>query len=292
MKPQHILIAILVSMIWGGGFSIVKIGLNDFPPIFNVAIRFTSIIFPFIFFVKCPRIGFVYIVLLGLCYTFMFTFIYLGIYTGVSSGLSSLILQSTVLFSVLLSIHFFNEKINLAQAFSLILGFFGIFFIAIDSDYKTSYIGFFIVLFAAFFNGLCSIIIKKSNGSLELFPLMIWSSIIPPIPLFILSYFFESNQIESLVNISFIGVFSIYYTSFIATVLAFMLWGGLLSIYPVNKVAPFNLLIPFFGFLFSYILLGEEYSSYIYFSFFLISLSLAVLFFESSFVNFFKNILR
>ncbi|MCG7540017.1 MULTISPECIES: EamA family transporter [unclassified Pseudoalteromonas] len=290
MTLNHALTAIFVALIWGVGFSIVEIGLSDFPPIFNVAIRFITVVFPLVFFVKRPNVGFHYVCFLGISYTCTFSLIYLGIYSGVPSGLSSLILQSTVLFSVLLSCFFFKEVFSLTQFIALLVGSIGILLIAIDGDYKASFIGFLIVVLASFFNALCTVIIKKSGGSLELFPLMVWSSIIPPIPLLILSYFYESQQIQSLINIDAVGVFSVYYTSIIATVLAFILWGRLLSIYPVSTVAPFNLLIPFFALFSSSILLGETFSGSVFISFFLISSSLVIIFFESSLNHVFKQI--
>lgn len=42
MTPQHLLIALLVPMTWGFGFALAKAGLDHFPPLLLMGLRFTT----------------------------------------------------------------------------------------------------------------------------------------------------------------------------------------------------------------------------------------------------------
>ena len=42
MTPQHLPIALLVPMTWGFGFALAKAGLDHFPPLLLMGLRFTT----------------------------------------------------------------------------------------------------------------------------------------------------------------------------------------------------------------------------------------------------------
>ena len=55
MTPQHLLIALLVPMTWGFGFALAKAGLDHFPPLLLMGLRFTTAALILIWFVPVPR---------------------------------------------------------------------------------------------------------------------------------------------------------------------------------------------------------------------------------------------
>jgi len=90
---------------------------------------------------------------------------------------------------------------------------------------------------------------------------MAWASLIPPIPLFIISYFFEnSSPITLLLESSSSTWLSLAFVGYISTLVAFAIWGWLLRNYAAAVVTPFALLIPVVGILSSNILLNETLS--------------------------------
>ncbi|MEA3437102.1 MAG: EamA family transporter [Thermodesulfobacteriota bacterium] len=111
-----------------------------------------------------------------------------------------------------------------------------------------------IVMFSLLFIGM------KLCGNIDMFRLVIWMSIIPPIPLFLISLVFETDHTNALSSISLAGSGSILYTGLISTVLAFAIWGRLLREYSPNVVAPFSLLVPVFGIVSSFIVLEEKFT--------------------------------
>lgn len=256
MKLKDILIAIFITIIWGAAFAIIQMGLKGFPPIFNASLRFLCAAFPLVFFVKRPNVSFGFLLLYGFNYVIMFSLMYVGMKVGMPSGLTSLILQSAVLFAAILATIVLKDKPSGIQKTGILLGLSGVVLIATDSGSFGSFLSFMLVLGAAFFYGASSILMKYA-GKVDMFSLIVWGCLIPPIPLFVLSLCTEENHLEVLSNISPMGITSILYTGLLGTILAFALWGRLLKRYSANQVVPFNLLTPVFGMLVSYLLLGE-----------------------------------
>ena len=257
MKIPHILLAVFVTLIWGSAFAIIEIGLQGFPPIFNASLRFLTASIPLVFFIKKPNVSWRFLLLFGMNYVLMFSLMYVGMKLGMPSGLTSLVLQTAVLFALLLSTLVLKESLGKIQITGVIVGLLGIALIATDKGSFTSTTAFMMVLAAAFFYGASNIIMKRA-GNINMFSLLIWGCLIPPLPLFGLSLLLEQGQWHAIVNMSYLGGFSIYYTSLLGTVTAFALWGVLLKKYPANVVVPFNLLVPIFGIITSYLLLNEQ----------------------------------
>jgi O-acetylserine/cysteine efflux transporter len=119
-------------------------------------------------------------------------------------------------------------------------------------------LSFFIILAAAMFWGVLNIIMKKA-GSVEQYRLMVWASLIPPLPLIGLSFVFEEGQQAALMDMTLIGVLIILYTGVLGTVVAFAIWGKLIQKYSPTVVSPFSLLVPIYGTSLSAIFLGEQF---------------------------------
>ena len=55
MLPQHLAMMVMVQILWGANFAVAKFGLDDFSPIFFVALRFSLVAVLLIFVVGLPR---------------------------------------------------------------------------------------------------------------------------------------------------------------------------------------------------------------------------------------------
>ncbi|MGH1540261.1 MAG: EamA family transporter [Arenicella sp.] len=267
MKTIDILIVLFVVIVWGVSFSAIKIGLEELPPILFSALRFAIVAFPAIVFVPFPRhlawqvlgVGF----FLGVV---KFSLLFIGMKAGTSAGLASLLLQAQVFFTIVLSIFLFKETINRLQLVGIIIAASGftLFFINTNIAVGSSNVtvtGLILILMAALAWAISNLIMKKALD-IDLLKFMVWASAIPPIPLIILSYLFETNNPLQLVSqISPKSWGAIAYVGFISTLLAFALWGKLLSSYSAATVTPFALLIPVAGMLTSYLVFNESLNS-------------------------------
>ena len=55
MSLKHSMLAVLVMVLWGANFVVIDEGLADVPPLLFLAMRFTFVALPLVFFVPRPK---------------------------------------------------------------------------------------------------------------------------------------------------------------------------------------------------------------------------------------------
>lgn len=259
MQPRHVLWAVFVAAIWGINFVVIRLGLDDFPPILLNALRFAAAGALFAWFVPRPRIPWRRIAAVGLSLgVAKFTLLFIGMDAGMPAGLSSLVLQSQAFFTVIIAALALGERPKRAQLLGMAVAFTGLGVIALDLDQGAVMSAFVIVLGAAVCWGVANIFIKRS-GADDMLGLMVWASLTAAPPLFALSWALEGGEriAEAMTNLSLKGVGAVAYLAVGATLIGFGLWARLLRLYPASLVAPFSLLVPVFGMSAAALVLGE-----------------------------------
>ena len=56
LPPRHLALALAIVAIWGTNFAIVRLALDDFPPLLFATLRFAFVLVPAAFFVPRPAI--------------------------------------------------------------------------------------------------------------------------------------------------------------------------------------------------------------------------------------------
>ena len=249
MRPRDIALALLIAVIWGFNFVAIRMGLAGLPPMLLVAVRFALSAFPAILFVPRPVVAPRYLLLYGL---FMGVgqagLLYGGIKLGMPAGLASIVAQSQAFFTLLLASIFLHERIFLHNVVGACVAFAGLALIALRFDASVPAVGLLMTLGAAFSWG-CGNIVTRKLGRVDPVGLSVWSSLIPPIPMFLLSVLLEGVDAPARVWQS-LGVSTIIataYTAYLATILCYALWAKLIGEYGAGRVAPFSMLVPFFG---------------------------------------------
>ena len=272
MKRRDLILALLVVIVWGANFTVIKLGLAGLPPMLLVALRYTFAAVPAIFFVKRPDIGWKYIIAYGMAVGVgQFSCLFYAMNIGMPAGTSSVILQSQVFFTLIFAAVLLKEHLRIFHALGVIISAIGLFFISgnIGSGQMSSLpLGaLFLTLLAAAFWGVSNIIVRfaskqaASQGkTIDMFGLVVWSSLVPPLPLFIFALILDSPEtlLNILLGLSGQSIFAILYLSFLATLFGFGLWSFLLSKYPAGKVAPLSLLVPITGLITARTVLGEQ----------------------------------
>lgn len=263
MQPLHILLAVCVMAAWGVNFVIIKLGLNDFPPILLSALRFGFAGLPILLIWRRPPASIKWIAAIALALGLLkFNLLFIGMKLGAAPGLSSLILQSQAFFTVILAFFLLGERPTGRQVTGMGLAFGGLAVImaeATQGNGSSSLIGIVIVISAAVFWGFSNISMKKAQSNNPL-ALIIWVSAFAAPFLFAISYLFED---WSTVKLTPIGAFSVFYLAVIATLAGFAIWAYLLRTYHASKVAPFSLLVPLFGLSSSAWYLNEPLTLYV-----------------------------
>jgi len=259
MKTVHLIIALAIVTVWGLNFSVIKLGINEMDPLILTGLRFSFAALPMIFFIPRPKVSWTLISTYGLLFGVgVWGMLTLSIQAGMSAGMASLILQSSAFISVILGCIFLKESLSIAKITGLLFSVFGLILIFNITDGSVTSLGILLAFAAAISLSLISIIIKTNTIS-EMFAFVVWSCLLAPVPLFILSYLLHgSNGFVSLANnINFSGVFSVMFQAYPVTLLGYWLWNKLTVIYPISTMAPLMLLVPIFGFIGSIIFYNE-----------------------------------
>lgn len=257
MSARHVMMAIAVALIWGFNFIVIKLGLNAFPPLLFSALRFLCAALPAVLVIDRKHIPWRLIVQVGIVLgVIKYSLLYLGIKGGMPAGLSSLALQAQVPFTILLSVFLLGDRASRVQRIGIGIALAGIAVIGYGRAGGLSTLGLILVVSAAVAWACANVLIKRSGGA-EPFRLMVWMSLIPPLPLLLLSLITEEGQVAAVLNMGWGGLAAVLYTGPIATVVAFGIWGRLLHTYSASLVTPFALLVPVFGLAFSAVVLHE-----------------------------------
>lgn len=263
------LLALLVVVVWGLNFVVIKLGLHNMPPLMLAGLRFLLVAFPAIFFVARPRIPFRLLLGYGLTISFgQFAFLFCAIKFGMPAGLASLVLQAQAFFTIILGAFVFGERLQGKQLAGITLAVFGV-LVLIEASLNGQHVallGFFLTL-AAGLSWACGNIFNKLIMQHETRPpvmsLIVWSALIPIVPFMLASYVLDGPQLmfQSLIHIDLTTILSLVYLAFVATIIGYGIWGSLLGRYETWRIAPLSLLVPVFGIGSAALLLGETLSA-------------------------------
>lgn len=268
MSRKDGLLALLVVVVWGLNFVVIKMGLHNMPPLMLAGLRFLLVAFPAIFFVARPKIPLSLLLGYGLTISFgQFAFLFSAIKFGMPAGLASLVLQAQAFFTIVLGAFAFGERLQGKQLVGIALAVFGV-LVLIDASLngqQVTLLGFMLTLAAALSWACGNIFNKKIMQHASRPPVMslvVWSALIPVIPFFLASLLLDGSEqiIHSLVEIDTITILSLVYLAFVATIVGYGIWGTLLGRYETWRVAPLSLLVPVVGLASAAILLGETLS--------------------------------
>lgn len=249
MSPRDLALASIVILVWGMNFVVIRMGLNGIPPMLLGGLRFTLAALPAVFFVKRPAIATRWLVAYGATISLgQFAFLFTAMSVGMPAGLASLVLQAQAFFTVALGALLLHERFRFHNAAGLAIAAGGLALIGEQGGGAMTMAGFALTLCAALMWALGNIVTKKA-GKADMLGLVVWGSLIPPLPFFALSWWLEGPEriAGALRSLGGSSIFAVLYLSFIATLVGYGLWARLMSRYPAAQVAPFSLLIPVIG---------------------------------------------
>jgi O-acetylserine/cysteine efflux transporter len=274
MKKKDFILAVLVTIVWGANFTVTKLGLSGVPPMLLITLRFTLVAFPAVFFIKPPKMSVKDLLLYGFTVGVgQFGCLYYAMHIGMSAGLASIIVQLQAFISPLLGYFFLKEKLKAEQLAGFFISALGLVVIGVASNTRgiTSIpiVAILLTICAPIFWSISNIVAKTAakkamanDEQLDMLSLVVWGSLVPPIPTLILALFIDSPQtlINSISNLSMISILAVLYLAFGATLFGYGIWSVLIAKYPLNKISPLSLLVPITGLLTARIVLSEELS--------------------------------
>lgn len=261
MPVRHIALAVLVTAIWGFNFVVIRLGLGSVPPLLLAALRFVVAALPAVFLAR-PNVPLSKLVAIGMTlFVGQFAFLFPAMKLGMPPGLASVTLQSQAFFTILIAAFVLGERPRPRQLAGAGVAAAGLLTIAstVGGDFTLIGLG---LTIASAMSWAIGNVLMRGAGKVDMLPMMVWLSLVPPIPLFLLSLTFEGWPaiVAGISGMGVVGAGSVLYLALLATLVGFGLWGFLLRNHPASTVAPFSLLVPLFGTLSSWLVLGETFS--------------------------------
>lgn len=267
MSQRDWLSALVVIVVWGLNFVVMKWGLATLSPLLLCALRFVAASLPFVWFVRRPQaLPWWLLAAYGLVQGVgQFGLLFTGMKLGMPAGMASVVLQVQAFITMLLAAAFMGEKPQRWQWWGLVCAIAGLALIGAahgDSPAEMTLAGFLITVGAAAMWASSNLLTRKAAqyGAYTPVGFIVWTSLFPIVPLLALSVGLDGVDAvaQQLQGIGWRELGVIAYLALLSTLLGYGLWTQLLQRYAASTVAPLSLLVPVIGLLSALLLLGER----------------------------------
>lgn len=257
--------ALVVVVIWGLNFVVMKWGLATLSPLLLCALRFIAASLPLLLFVPRPRnLPWSLLASYGLAQGVgQFGLLFTGMRLGMPAGMASVVLQTQAFITLLLAAALLGERPQRWQWWGLAVATLGLLAIGSahgDSARDMTLAGFLMTVGAAALWATSNLLTRHAarHGPYEPVPFIVWSSLFPVVPLLLLSAWLEGDMAAQLAAFGWRELAVVGYLAGLSTLVGYGLWTRLLQRYPASTVAPLSLLVPVVGLLSALLLLGER----------------------------------
>lgn len=258
MPLRHVGLAILVAALWGCNFVAIRWGLDAYPPLLLIALRFAISAAP-VLIVPRPAIPWPRLLILSLfMFVLQFAFLFAGMELGMTPGMASILMQSQAFLTPAFAMIALGERVTARQLAGGAVALAGLALVAATVDASMTLVGFVLTLAAAA-SWAVGNVMQKSIGPVDRFALTLWLSVVPPIPALLASLALEGDPLGPILATGWRDLGALIYLAIVSTWFGYVAWGRLLSLYPVAMVSPYALLIPIFGMASSALVFGERF---------------------------------
>ena len=261
MQPRHIVLAVVLAIFWGLNFVVITLALGDVPPLLLAALRFAIAAVPVLFLPKPPVRWGLMIAIAATMFVGQFAFLFPSMAVGMPPGLASIAAQVQVFMTISIAAVVLGERPTRRQLAGGAVAFAGLAVVATTVGTNgVTLAGFILLMLSALCWAIGNVLLKRTR-SVDMSAMIAWLSLVPPIPMLLLSLAIEGPaRIEaSIAGASWLAVGSVLYIAFVATTFGYAAWGHLLKLYPAATAAPFSLLVPVSGTLSAALILGETF---------------------------------
>jgi O-acetylserine/cysteine efflux transporter len=258
VRPIDLLRTLAVMLIWGLNFIAAKWGLEEFPPLLMMGIRFSLVAL-----LLCPwnRISprlLLHVLPLSLTLGSVHFSLMFGGLARVDAALAALLVPVQVPIAAVLAALFFRERLTIRLAIGFAFAFVGIVLIA-GEPRAGDPLAVAMILGASFVWAVANIQLKYVAG-IDPYALSGWIAFFAAPQLLALSLLFEHEHWRVLAAASWRGWSSTLYQAVAVAIVSYAMWYRLIRVYPVNQLMPFTLLAPVIAVAGAVVLLGEEVS--------------------------------
>ncbi|MDB9951389.1 EamA family transporter [Candidatus Thioglobus sp.] len=260
MNSKQILLALIVPITWGLGFTLAKIGMEQFPALLIMTIRFGIAGLILVWFTKPPwghmREIFV-VALIGS--TIQYGLTYNGL-KGIDASTAAILVQLEGPILAIMGAFLLKEKLGITRALGMGLAFIGVLIITGEPRLDGHLDSVILLIAGSAVWAVAQIMISRLKG-LSGITILAWVAIMATPQMFVASLLIEDGQWLAITTASFIDWSIILYLALIMTVLGYSVWYHLLNSVDVSKVSPFLMLLPITSIIAGIVLLDEKLTS-------------------------------
>jgi len=257
LNSKQILLALIVPITWGLGFTLAKIGMEQFSALLIMSIRFGIAGLVLVWFTKPPwgymREIFV-VALIGS--TIQYGLTYNGL-KGIDASTAAILVQLEGPILALMGTILLKEKLGLTRALGMGFAFLGVFIIAGEPRLDGHIDSVILLVAGSTVWAVAQIMISRLKG-LSGITILAWVAIMATPQMLIASLIIEDGQWQAITSASLVDWSIIFYLAFIMTVVGYSVWYHLLSSVDVSKISPFLMLLPITSIIAGMILLDEK----------------------------------
>ncbi len=264
LTPFHAALALLVIVVWGINFVVIKVALGHLPPLTFAALRFSLAAFPAMLFVRPPKVPLKGLATYGLLIgTGQFGLLFIAMGGMISPGLASLVIQTQAFFTIGFAMAFAGERLRGYQIAALLLAIVGLGWMMAHSGAEVTWLGLALTLGAAV-SWAAGNTVQRALNPPDMLAFVVWSSLFAAPTLFALAIGVEGwRAVSGAILHADAGTWAaVAFQSFGNTILGYGVWGFLLSRYSAASISPLSLLVPVFGMAASAVFLGEPFSDW------------------------------
>lgn len=259
MRPLHAAAALLIVAMWGLNFTVIRFGLDEFPPFAFATWRFVLCALPVLFVARPANISWATLAGIGgFMFGGQFVFLFFAMQAGLPPGLTSVLVQLQGPLTVVLAALFLREHATRGQWLGLAAAAVGVVLISQSVDGTASLLAVGLALLSALTWAVGNLFFRSARGA-SMFAVTVWASVLPPIPFALMSLVVEGPEalLTPILHPTGRGWFVLFYTVVPVMWLGYLIWGTLLRTYPAGKVGPISLLVPCAALLFASLLVDE-----------------------------------
>jgi O-acetylserine/cysteine efflux transporter len=260
MQPAHFLLLVAICAVWGFNFVASKVGVNQFPPLFFVGLRFGILLLCLLPFLRWAPGRMRDVILIALFNgAFHFGLLFVGI-ALTEASVVAIVVQLNAPFATMLSIVLLGEVVRWRRWTGIALTFLGVAIISVEPHVLDAPAG---VLFsaAAALSGAVAAILMRRLTNVGAFQLQSWTALVTAPALLAASFLLETGQGEALASADLMAWGALLYTTFGASLIGHNVYYWLLQRYEVSLLAPLTLLSPILGVFFGITILDEPLTS-------------------------------
>lgn len=257
MGFQQILLALIVPITWGLGFTLTKVGLEQFSPLFIMSMRFGIAGLILIWFTQPPwgRMREIFLVaLIGSTIQYGLTFNGLR---GVDASTAAILVQLEGPILALFGAFLFKEKLGVARIIGMLLALAGVFIIVGEPRLEDSLDSALLLVAGSCVWAVAQLMISRLKG-LSGITILAWVAVMATPQMLIGSLILEDGQWHSVVTAGLVDWSIVLYLALIMTVIGYSVWYHLLGSVDVSKISPFLMLLPITSIIAGVTILNEE----------------------------------